>query len=153
MLFIDDLDRCMPRIAFNILEQLKIWLDIEGYTTILALSKEEIILVVKKYLMDELGIDEPNAKKLAKDYTLKILPLEVYIDESDLLETIFKDNVIIYKAICENKSKDLSIKDLLEYDLFSDDDNFQNLLKKASYRKLQHFQNILILEKRINEIK
>lgn len=44
VVFIDDLDRCLPKKAVELLESIKLFLDIEGYLFILGVDKE----VVKK---------------------------------------------------------------------------------------------------------
>lgn len=144
VLFIDDLDRCMPEIAFNLLEEMKIWLDISGYTTIFALSEEEIILVVKKYLNEQLYHNSSDAtvikeiERLAKNYLLKILPLSIYMDEKE------------YKKIIKEKFKDIK---KVQYDdqlnLQSIDDNFDKYVETNPYRKVQHLYNTLVLEDKL----
>lgn len=112
IIFIDDLDRCLPGIAFNLIEKLKIWIDIEGYTICLALNAKEIDKVIQKYFTDNLGIDNAKLKEVAEEYLLKICSLALYVDEdNEHLNTIIKTtnnkpyNELVNASISYRKAK------------------------------------------------
>jgi hypothetical protein len=82
MVFIDDLDRCLPEKAVELLESIKLFLDLEGYLFVIGIDKE----VVKKgisyrYRFFEHKVDEHSTHPTIspEDYLDKMiqLPLEL----------------------------------------------------------------------------
>ena len=72
VVFIDDLDRCMPDIALQVLEALKLYLDIERLMFVIGVDKTVVDqLVIKRY--DDMGVDEEKAK----DYLAKMFQVEI----------------------------------------------------------------------------
>ncbi len=152
LIFIDDLDRCLPDVAFKIIEQIKIWFDINGYTICMALEENEIKKVVNKHLKTSLEIEPEDSKKMAEDYLLKVLPLGVYINEYH--KKLDDDKVKIIKMIEHDKSA----KDIIS--LKKDDDPFKILtvLKEKnkarsefSFRKLITVSNEIYVENLIQK--
>lgn len=78
VVFIDDLDRCIPEKAVELLEAIKLFLDLEGYLFILGVDRkvvEEGILHHYKYR----GKDEGDKKPRTKEYELAAKYLEKMI--------------------------------------------------------------------------
>ena len=72
VVFIDDLDRCMPDIALQVLEALKLYLNIEQLIFVVGVDKTVVDqLVVKRY--DEMGVKEEKAL----DYLAKMFQVEI----------------------------------------------------------------------------
>ena len=132
IIFIDDLDRCLPGVAFNLIEKLKIWIDIEGYTICLALNAEEIEKVIMKYFADHLKINKKeDLKKVAEEYLLKICPLALYVDEND------KNLEVIMSKKIDTKNP------------FSDVEKTVN--NEVSYRKRKSYYNITVFENLVKD--
>ena len=77
VIFIDDLDRCMPDVALQVLEALKLYLNIPKLIFVLGLDRQVIDDMVKKYYED-LGVGSDKARK----YLDKMFQLEVTLDPS-----------------------------------------------------------------------
>ncbi len=82
--FIDDLDRCLPDKAIEMLEALKLFLDIEGTAYVMAIDDEVVdrgILHRYSYLQ---SLENQDAKQLAPitgdEYLEKIIHLQVHLD-------------------------------------------------------------------------
>jgi formylglycine-generating enzyme required for sulfatase activity len=72
VVFIDDLDRCLPNVALEVLEALKLYLNIEGLIFVVGVAPDIVnALVVQHY--KGLGVDE----RYARNYLSKIFQLEV----------------------------------------------------------------------------
>ncbi len=94
VIFIDDLDRCMPRIALQVLEALKLYLDIPNLIFVVGVDREVVDdLVIDHY--DKMGVD----KEKAKDYLAKMFQVYVTLAPSEpqmegFLESIVKNNAM-----------------------------------------------------------
>ncbi|MDP7097515.1 MAG: P-loop NTPase fold protein [Rhodospirillales bacterium] len=92
VIFIDDLDRCMPRIALQVLEALKLYLDIPNLIFVVGVDREVVDgLVIDHY--DKMGID----KEKAKDYLAKMFQVYVTLAPTEpqmegFLESIVENN-------------------------------------------------------------
>jgi hypothetical protein len=107
VIFIDDLDRCTPERALEVLESIKSFFDIEGIVYVVGMDSETInSLVKKKY-------GEDSAVK-GLDYMQKIvqLPFQIptwhkedisdfldHIINKDLADSAFKNELLINKKI------------------------------------------------------
>lgn len=145
VIFIDDLDRCLPEVAFEILEQIKIWLDIDGYSICFALNKHEIDNVVQNYFgshMKEFNdIEKSNSiKKLTSEYLDKIINFGIYINEKEQPSYIAK-NLEFVKNILEEKNEEDILKELKK----------RGLMLHYVPRKLFKVINECILESKIQE--
>jgi predicted KAP-like P-loop ATPase len=152
LIFIDDLDRCLPDVAFKVIEQIKIWFDIEGYTICMALHEDEIKKVVTKHLKTSLAISPIDSKKMAEDYLLKVLPLGIYINKYH--HKLDKDKTEIFKLIEPDKSfKDtiLSQKDSDPFEILSVLKEKNSVEFKFPFRKLITFSNEIYVENLILE--
>ncbi|MFB3135351.1 MAG: P-loop NTPase fold protein, partial [Rhodospirillales bacterium] len=79
VVFIDDLDRCMPEVALQVLEALKLYLNIGNLIFVVGVDDSVIgDLVVKHY--EELGLDESKARQ----YLAKMFQVEVPLTPSDV---------------------------------------------------------------------
>jgi Leucine-rich repeat (LRR) protein len=109
VIFIDDLDRCMPDIALQVLEALKLYLNIPGLIFILGVDKEVVgqlvvehyrkLGLVEKKEKDELSDDKERrlrAEEKAKLYLSKMFQIELVLEPteqqiSDFFNTQLKD--------------------------------------------------------------
>lgn len=102
VVFIDDLDRCTPEKATEILESVKVFFDITGIVFIFGLS-DEIIEAAINYKYKHFGEDKNNQKNLfsGKDYLKKIIQVPFS------LPSWTTDDMTEYaKAIINNQKND-----------------------------------------------
>ncbi|MFI4911408.1 MAG: P-loop NTPase fold protein [Sedimentisphaeraceae bacterium JB056] len=78
VIFIDDLDRCMPQVALGVLEALKLYLNIEGLIFIVGVDKNVIDPLVRKHYND-LGLDDYKSGH----YLAKMFQTEVTVGPSE----------------------------------------------------------------------
>src|SRR3990172_10877504 len=91
IIFIDDLDRCSPKKALEVLESIKLFLGMEGFIFVVGLSHKTVIhLITQAY--QETGV-------MGEDYIKKIIQIPIKIptwsQESilDLIENKIKKNL------------------------------------------------------------
>ncbi|MCH7703023.1 MAG: hypothetical protein IID37_15175 [Planctomycetes bacterium] len=85
VIFIDDLDRCLPAIALQVLEAIKLYLNIPNLIIIVGVDRQVIDAVVMKHYEDNLGgmaADEIRPK--ARQYLDKMFQVEVPIAPNNL---------------------------------------------------------------------
>ena len=92
VVFIDDLDRCMPEITLQVLEALKLYLDVPKLIFVIGVDDKVVNTLVTKHYK-ELGLEEEKAK----DYLSKMFQVQVTLAQSerqidDFLNRIIKDN-------------------------------------------------------------
>ncbi|HXT84439.1 MAG TPA: P-loop NTPase fold protein [Verrucomicrobiae bacterium] len=86
VVFIDDLDRCNPEKALEILESIKAFFDIEGFIYVIGMDSKSIDSIVRKKFGDDSGVK-------GIDYLQKIVQLPFHIPvwkESDISKSIDK---------------------------------------------------------------
>ena len=100
VVIIDDLDRCLPEKAMQVLEAIKLLMDVQGCVFLLAVDQTIIERAIAVKYKDILAIEEPsrepgeNPRKLATfhtDYTEKIIQLPISLPrlaEADVAEFI-----------------------------------------------------------------
>ncbi len=86
VIFIDDLDRCMPEIALQVLEALKLYLKIEKLFFVVGVDKKVIDKLVKEHYK-RLGLDEDKSK----NYLAKMFQVEVQVEPSEQQISDFLD--------------------------------------------------------------
>ena len=69
VIFIDDLDRCLPHTAVEVLESIKVMLDVPGFVFVLALNQEIVERAVEHHYGRDYGIQ-------GRDYLKKLVQLE-----------------------------------------------------------------------------
>ena len=69
VVFIDDLDRCSPKKALEVLESIKVFLDIDGFVYVLGISHETINKLIT-YAYKEIGVK-------GSDYIKKIIQIPI----------------------------------------------------------------------------
>ncbi len=89
LIFIDDLDRCMPNVALQVLEALKLYLDIDKLIFVVGVDREVIDELVKKHYT-RLGLKEDKSEK----YLAKMFQVEVELSPSEQLIGRFLDDQI-----------------------------------------------------------
>ena len=87
IIFIDDLDRCMPEVALQVLEALKLYLNIENLIFVVGVDREVIDTLVSEHYKD-LGLNpEKSANYLAKMFQVEVTlepsegQVEAFLDE------------------------------------------------------------------------
>ena len=75
VIFIDDLDRCMPDVALQVLEALKLYLNIEKLIFVLGVDRTIIDELVKKHY-EKLGLKPDKSK----NYLAKMFQVQVNVD-------------------------------------------------------------------------
>lgn len=94
IIFIDDLDRCMPEIALQVLESLKLYLNISNTIFVIGVDKFVIEELVKEHYKT-LGLDEEKSRQ----YLSKIFTVEVDINPNDVHISNFSDHILNNNAI------------------------------------------------------
>jgi hypothetical protein len=78
VIFIDDLDRCMPEIGLQILEALKLYLNIEKLIFVVGVDKKVVDRLVKEHYK-KLGLEEAKSE----NYLAKMFQVEVQAEPSE----------------------------------------------------------------------
>lgn len=72
VIMIDDLDRCLPHKVIDVLESIKVMLDVPGIIFILALDEQIVEQAIQKYYGQDYNIP-------SKDYIKKLIQLEFHL--------------------------------------------------------------------------
>jgi hypothetical protein len=81
VVFVDDLDRCLPESALQVLESMKLFFDLEGFVFVVGLDEEAIkYIVASKFQAGDRAGEQPGSTPLAaqvsgEDYVKKIFQL------------------------------------------------------------------------------
>ena len=86
VVFIDDLDRCLPDVALQVLEALKLYLDTENLVIIIGIDRE-VINQMLSYYYRELGVDRKKSEK----YLAKMFQVEIELNPSHRVTREFLD--------------------------------------------------------------
>ena len=78
VIFIDDLDRCMPEIGLQILEALKLYLNIEKLIFVVGVDKKVVDRLVKEHYK-KLGLEDAKSE----NYLAKMFQVEVQAEPSE----------------------------------------------------------------------
>lgn len=81
VVFIDDLDRCTPDVAFEVLEALKLYLNIKDLIFIIGLDREVIDKIVENHY-EKIGFTTEAERKKCKKYLDKMFQVEVKVGPS-----------------------------------------------------------------------
>ena len=111
VIFIDDLDRCMPDIALQVLEALKLYLNIDRLIFVIGMDRGIVEKAVKAYCKDK-NIDIEDDDSYEKKYLDKMFQVElqlsplknemdIYLDEQ--LQTVEYEQNLEYKDEQGNK--------------------------------------------------
>lgn len=92
VVFIDDLDRCMPDIALQVLEALKLYLNVEHIVFVVGVDREVIDQIVLKRYCEMFGtaLDHKKTSQKASQYLDKMFQVEVDVQPSDHLVDRFR---------------------------------------------------------------
>lgn len=95
-IFIDDLDRCMPDVALEVLEALKLYLNIPNIVFITGIDRDVINQLVQHYYRN-LGLDEQKSR----DYLAKMFQVEVQVSASEeQIEGYLKEQIASLDVSC-----------------------------------------------------
>jgi len=101
VVFIDDLDRCMPQIALLVLEALKLYLNLPKLVFVVGVDRSVVIKLVSEHY-NELGLkDEKSRDYLAKMFQVEATVAPSEPEVADFLETALEDNEVWQKALSD----------------------------------------------------
>lgn len=89
VVFIDDLDRCTPEVALQVLEALKLYLNIERLVFVVGVDPSVINRLVSQHY-DRLGL----GKDKSRDYLPKMFQVEATVSPSEIQVVAFLDSVL-----------------------------------------------------------
>ena len=103
IVFIDDIDRCSPKKALEVLESIKVFLGMEGFVYVVGLSHQTLIkLISSAYFQNDIS---------GENYIKKIIQIPIHLpvwikqDLENLIDTQLSDKLKKHsKFIQENKS-------------------------------------------------
>lgn len=89
VVFVDDLDRCSPKKALEVLESIKVFLDIEGFIYVLGISHKTIDRLIT-FAYNEVGVQ-------GSDYIKKIIqiPIKLPLWENDDLTKLISEKLSV----------------------------------------------------------
>jgi len=99
VVFIDDLDRCLPEKAVKLLEGLKVLLDLSGFVFIIAVAREVIEQGIRVRYKELYSNDAKDSTFLEQDYLDKIIQFPFALPPPDLVRL---------KSMVDNYLKDLA---------------------------------------------
>lgn len=100
VIFIDDLDRCMPDVALQVLEALKLYLNIDKLIFVVGVDRTVIDGLVKEQYK-KMGLDEEKCKQ----YLAKMFQIEIELIPSEIQVEAFLDQQL---GQLDSWSKELS---------------------------------------------
>ncbi|EEB74261.1 P-loop NTPase fold protein [Thermococcus sp. AM4] len=108
VVLVDDLDRCAPDKAIEILNSIKIFLDIEGIIYVIALNPYVTKALLQKYY-EKVGYSEEYS---SEDYLSKFFQVRINLPEWDkeeiaekIIDDIFKKTKLSYEVTTERLNK------------------------------------------------
>ncbi len=114
VIFIDDLDRCMPEIALQVLEALKLYLNIKKLIFVVGLDKDVIEKLVKDHY-EKLGLKDYTK---SENYLAKMFQTEVMVGPSERQITDYLDEQLdkieYFKGNYLNANEKTLFKGLIE---------------------------------------
>lgn len=169
VVFIDDLDRCSPKKALEVLESIKVFLDIEGFVYVLGISHNTIDRLIT-YAYKEVEVE-------GSDYIKKIIQIPIKIpswekrDLMDLIENnlsknlkseyaeLIIDNSDIITDAVDNNPRQLKrfINNLIiAYETFADGRNKISLnglfITQIMKKKLPEFYKLYVMDEGFRRI-
>ena len=132
IMFIDDLDRCLPDKALQVLESIKGFLDMDGYVSVLGLSRDIIEKCVDKKYGKESGIS-------GTDYIKKIIQVSFNLPE------LREQEVKTYVQRLKEQLKGTEVEEYVE--------KYIDIISKgmeANPREIKRFINNFILVNQIS---
>jgi predicted KAP-like P-loop ATPase len=87
VVFIDDLDRCMPQIALLVLEALKLYLNLPKLVFVVGVDRSVVIKLVSEHY-NELGLKDEKSR----DYLAKMFQVEATVAPSEPEVADFLEN-------------------------------------------------------------
>jgi len=100
VIFIDDLDRCMPEVALQVLEALKLYLNIEKLIFVVGVDREVVDKLVAEHYR-KLGLDpEKSLQYLAKMFQVEV-PLEPSVGQIEKFLAEQLDRIESWKKLSE----------------------------------------------------
>jgi hypothetical protein len=79
VIFVDDLDRCLPEKAIEVLEAIKLFLDVEGCVFVLGIDQEVITTGLKAKYKDVGFLENGQSQAFSVHYIEKLIQLPFYL--------------------------------------------------------------------------
>ncbi|MBN2209358.1 MAG: hypothetical protein JW759_08695 [Candidatus Coatesbacteria bacterium] len=103
VVFIDDLDRCVPAVALDVLETLKLHLNVEGMVLVVSVDRAVIDRLVARHYKD-LGLSEGASAR----YLDEIFQVEVYLNPTGteveaFVQSLFRQGEFGIQDVKENE--------------------------------------------------
>lgn len=137
VIFIDDLDRCEPEVAFKILEVIKLYLNLRNCIFVLGVDMEALERIIAKYY-EKLLSDKADLKHLARLYLEKICQDTYHVLPLSSPEKRHFFNTLIKKVKVEADEDQKKILDKIVY--IQDTEDFLPPFP----RSIKLFTNVLI---------
>jgi hypothetical protein len=120
VVFVDDLDRCLPDVALEVLEALKLYLNIEKMIFVVGVDRVVIERLVRRHYIDQ-GFDEDNEldRMKFKTYLQKMFQVEVTLvptvqQMEGFLENCLERHVPAWNKLLEKEHQDI-FKKLIKF--------------------------------------
>jgi tetratricopeptide (TPR) repeat protein/Cdc6-like AAA superfamily ATPase len=86
VIFVDDLDRCLPEKAIEVLEAIKLFLDVEGCVFVLGIDQEVITTGLKAKYKDVGFLENGQSQAFSVHYIEKLIQLPFYLPPIEAAE-------------------------------------------------------------------
>ena len=88
VIFVDDLDRCLPEKAIEVLEAIKLFLDVEGCVFVLGIDQEVITTGLKAKYKDVGFLENGQSQAFSVHYIEKLIQLPFYLPPIEATEML-----------------------------------------------------------------
>lgn len=120
IIFVDELDRCRPDFAVQLLERIKHYFDLENITFVFSVNCEQLVQTIKKFYGEEFDAGRYLGRFFDQVIPLPQAELPNYFTKLNIGSSVFFD-LTIQKFI---QTKNLSLRDIVRIA------NIENIIKK-----------------------
>lgn len=120
VIFVDELDRCRPDFAVQLLERIKHYFDLENITFVFSVNCEQLVQTIKKFYGEEFNAGRYLGRFFDQVIPLPQAELPNYFNKLNIGSSVFFD-LTIQKFI---QTKNLSLRDIVRIA------NIENIIKK-----------------------
>jgi hypothetical protein len=119
VIFVDDLDRCLPQNALQVLESMKLFFDLRGFVFVVGLDQDVVERAIRAKFADGSDVSAPRdgsspvlgSRKLGPEYLKKIfqvpytLPAMVPLQLDDLLSSMYREEELDQEQLDDLRSR------------------------------------------------
>jgi hypothetical protein len=120
IIFVDELDRCRPDFAVQLLERIKHYFDLENITFVFSVNSEQLVHTIKKFYGEDFDAGRYLGRFFDQVIPLPQAELPNYFTKLNIGSSVFFD-LTIQKFI---QTKNLSLRDIVRIA------NIENIIKK-----------------------